>query len=626
MPGLLAELSRDVLTLKTSIDSLAVRSRWLELPPLEPQDWYRILTDKLVPQLDQTPFLVVAVVGGTNIGKSVIFNHLAGFRGSESCPFASGTKHPVCVIPAGFSRQDSLAELFPGFTLEAWDDPQKALAEDATHRLYWQVSEHTPPNLLLLDTPDVDSDAPINWERADAIRRVSDVLVAVLTQQKYNDAAVKQFFRKAAEEGKAAIIVFNQVLLPDDEPIWPQWLQTFTTSTGLAPSAIFLAPLDRRAAEGLSLPFYERSLPTGTELQPAQPVSLMDSLSRLKFEEIKLQTLRGALERVVDPTDGLPAYLAGIRQQSLAFRGAGELLSSQRLAEYNHWPQVPARLVVQQVRQWWTDQRQGWSKTLHRFYDQLGSSLLWPIQALSQQLAGPAEPPWSRYRELEWQAALQAVERVYLQLTLLAELGNPLLQPRLEQLLRGSSRERLLSELKSRQDGVDYDHLLAEVVRDKMLLFQKDQPGLDQFMRRLDQLAAVARPATSIALFVVGVGLPLGEIVAPLVGQAATHAVLHAVGDAAGGAAVAVVGEQAVSGAVSQGAGYLEAWFRGIQLAFTSQRVEWLTSALERQLLGELTMELREATAIASSPELERVEELQRALTARVRQIAGGSL
>ena len=49
------------------------------------------------------------------------------------------------------------------------------------------------PNLVILDTPDVDSDAPVNWQRADAVRQAADVLVAVLTQQKYNDAAVKQF-------------------------------------------------------------------------------------------------------------------------------------------------------------------------------------------------------------------------------------------------------------------------------------------------------------------------------------------------------------------------------------------------------------------------------------------------
>ena len=66
-----------------------------------------------------------------------------------------------------------------------------------------------PPRLLLLDTPDVDSDMPVNWERARSVRESADVLLAILTQQKYNDAAVKQFFRNAAEADKPIIVLFN---------------------------------------------------------------------------------------------------------------------------------------------------------------------------------------------------------------------------------------------------------------------------------------------------------------------------------------------------------------------------------------------------------------------------------
>ena len=35
------------------------------------------------------------------------------------------------------------------------------------------------------------------------------VLLAVLTQQKYNDAAVKQFFRAAVEADKPIVVLFN---------------------------------------------------------------------------------------------------------------------------------------------------------------------------------------------------------------------------------------------------------------------------------------------------------------------------------------------------------------------------------------------------------------------------------
>jgi hypothetical protein len=64
--------------------------------------------------------------------------------------------------------------------------------------LFWRPAAELPDWLLVLDTPDIDSDARVNWQRADAVRRSADVLIAVLTQQKYNDAAVKEFFRRGA--------------------------------------------------------------------------------------------------------------------------------------------------------------------------------------------------------------------------------------------------------------------------------------------------------------------------------------------------------------------------------------------------------------------------------------------
>ena len=61
------------------------------------------------------------------------------------------------------------------------------------------------------------------------------MLVAVLTQQKYNDAAVKQFFRAAVEADKPIIVVFNQCELEADRDV-------------LAAVAGDVLPADRRTA------------------------------------------------------------------------------------------------------------------------------------------------------------------------------------------------------------------------------------------------------------------------------------------------------------------------------------------------------------------------------------------
>ena len=57
---------------------------------------------KLVPQAAAPPALVVAIVGGTNIGKSAIFNHLAGEMATPSAPWPPACRHPVCLVPQDF--------------------------------------------------------------------------------------------------------------------------------------------------------------------------------------------------------------------------------------------------------------------------------------------------------------------------------------------------------------------------------------------------------------------------------------------------------------------------------------------------------------------------------------------
>ena len=239
-------IANAVSRLFLGLQTLQSNAAFLQPTALEGQEWFELLRQKLVPQLGADPWLVAAVVGGTNIGKSVTFNHLAGLKASSTSPMASGTKHPVCLVPDGFTNRHDLQSIFPDFQLHEWTDAESALAETDQHDLFWRPAPELPSTLLVLDTPDIDSAARINWVRADSVRRSADVLIAVLTQQKYNDAIVREFFRKASSEGKSVMIVFNQCLLPEDEQYWPKWVGTFCEETGISPDAVYLVPNDRQ--------------------------------------------------------------------------------------------------------------------------------------------------------------------------------------------------------------------------------------------------------------------------------------------------------------------------------------------------------------------------------------------
>ncbi|MEO1998628.1 MAG: GTPase domain-containing protein, partial [Planctomycetaceae bacterium] len=400
--GACAQTTRE---LNERLQELEQRVSLLEIPALAGREWFELLKHKLLPQLSDDTYLVVAVVGGTHIGKSVVFNHLAGSRASATSPLASGTKHPVCLVPAGFSERHDLSAVFPGFELTQWADGLE-LEEHASHRLFWHTSDQLPENLLVLDTPDIDSDAQVNWTRADNIRHCADVLIAVHTQQKYNDAAVKQFFRKAATENKAVIVVFNQCQLPEDDEIWPIWLTTFADETGIQPEIVYVSPNDRQAAESNQLPFYERQWPPAAHDTNSTSQNLCDDLARLRFNDIKLRSLAGSLNHLLDPETGAAGYLREIAESSKRREAAVALLDEQELVQSKSWPNVPNNLLVPEIRNWWHTRRVGWPKHIHGFYDKVGTGITWPFRTVKHKLTGVPPAPEEAYRRQEWETIL----------------------------------------------------------------------------------------------------------------------------------------------------------------------------------------------------------------------------
>lgn len=615
------ECAAQVAELHRQLGELEFCSGALQLEPLSSAEWFQLLEQKLLPQLGEDAFLVAAVVGGTNIGKSVLFNHLAGTQASATSPLASGTKHVTCLLPKGFGDAHDLGSIFPGFDLQEWSDSGRALEESESDWLFWRESDSLPERLLVLDTPDIDSDARVNWERADKVRRAADVLIAVLTQQKYNDAAVKEFFRRAAAENKFVLVVFNQVHLPDDESYWPLWLRTFCDETGIRPGFLYLAPHDRKAAEENRLEVFERIWPIGESGASTEDASaageqaghrLGEDLAQLHFGEIKLQTLSSSLELVVGE-EGVPGYLNRVRERSGEFRSASELLSTHKLAEIENWPMLRNTLIVEKIRQWWQGQRDGWSAKVHSFYNRIGGSITNGIRFLDEQLRGPQTPPLEAYRAREWEAVLDAIDDVYSRLNWFRELGNPLLQPRLEKLLGATTRQELLDRIRAEHEEADLDLALQTLVTRELENFRQESPEWFKSLRQLDSVAAAARPATSIALFITGFG-PVGSAVGHLATETAVTSVVSVAGDVAAGGVTAAVGETWISNTASSGAAWLEARFRRIHEQFVAERASWLAERLQTYLLGTLPEDLAQAALIPESEPFLSIEKLAESL------------
>lgn len=581
--------------------ALAPTAAHLEAPSPQEQPWFELLTHKLLPQTQGEVCLVVAVVGGTNIGKSVLFNQLAGQNASGVSPLAAGTKHPVCLVPAAWNDGSKLGPFFEGFSLRPWKTPEDPLAESDEHLLFWRRGENVPDRLLLLDTPDIDSDAQINWQRAEFVRQAADVVVAVLTQQKYNDAAVKQFFRRAAETDTPAIVVFNQCDLEEDAEYWPQWLDVFREATGVEVLHVYVVPYDRQAAKSLELPFYPLG-PDGRQA-PANASALRDELAALHFDELKLRTLRGAMAEVLDSEHGVPAYLDWLTLKSGQFAQAAAALESCTLPKVP-WPPLPRAVLIDEIADWWNNtHREGWTRRIHSGYRAVGKAVVWPFRKAKESIAGPAPDPLEEFQRDEKEALVRSVELMFKELERLADVGNDLLRPRLENLLRGEAREDLLERLERDHAqlpavGDDYRRFLHEHLQ----AWTEAHPKAKGWIKGVDRGAALMRPAISVAL-----GLGSGTLLVDRVVDASAQFVIHATAETVTSVALTAEGAAAVAGF---GISRTVAILVGELLAeYGRQRAAWLGDWLEREVLGNLLQEIRQGAEATSEPAFRQMRE-----------------
>ena len=208
-------------------------------------EWRKLLTFKLLPQLAGKDVLVAAVAGGTNTGKSTIFNLLAGAELSPVRATAAATCRPLLVGNQHRFDQGVAGNLVPGLKAryQANDtDPIDRSAPEDT--LFMKACEDLPDHIVLLDVPDVDSIDMVNWDVAENIQAVCDVLVAVLTGEKYQDDQVIAYFRQAAESGRVILPLMNKANAAQDFEVARQQLDDFCEAVGLEERIYFAVPHD----------------------------------------------------------------------------------------------------------------------------------------------------------------------------------------------------------------------------------------------------------------------------------------------------------------------------------------------------------------------------------------------
>ncbi|MDK1021292.1 MAG: 50S ribosome-binding GTPase, partial [Candidatus Hydrogenedentes bacterium] len=251
------------------------------------QEGSDLLTYKLVPHFAGEGCLVAAVTGGTNTGKSTVFNLLLGRDASPMVTTAAATCHPVLAANEMREAQCLESKLVPEFDPRPLTEP--GLATDGSlpaDALFVTREASLPDDLILLDTPDVDSIEKRNWEIAEHIRAAGDVLIAVLTAEKYKDERVVEHFREAVASARVVIPLMNKANPAEDFEVARKQLEEFRSDAGTdAPG--FVVEHDFSIGEDVRRPIQSLD---GTP-------DLRQYLEELDVPNIKERVYAGTMER-----------------------------------------------------------------------------------------------------------------------------------------------------------------------------------------------------------------------------------------------------------------------------------------------------------------------------------------
>ena len=584
------QYAQSILELDGLLEPLRHLAESCGVPAPEHESWYALLKHKLVPQLAGKPFLLVAVMGGTNTGKSLVFNHLAGEPFSAVDHRASGTKHPVCIVPKSDNTspfETILARHFDSFQCIPWSNAEQPLEPTDENYLFWIKGANVPERLLLLDTPDFDADRAVNWDRAKSIRHAADVLIAVLTEQKYNDAAVRLFFRGAADAGKPIIVLFNMVNLESDQQHIARWLEQFRKETGMKPMDVLVVPYDRERAETLNLPFYAVREDTFIH------IDLKTELSELHFDTIKMQTLLGAIKVLDDPKTGVQSYLDTIQRASSQFSEALKTLENIGDADIQ-WSGLPAAILADEVQAWWNSHRPTWSQKVNSVYHKIGGGLLWSVRKTMNYFQGKSSTAsvtsLEDFRAVERQAVIAFVGKIMEKLEGLAGKENPVLRREISELTSGEHRSLLLRRAYSVLDSLPpVDQDFRELLRRRLSDWVTENPKMTAWMHMLDNIMTAAHPIVTVTLALSG-------------GLVATAFMYQAVS----GAAAVAVGEAAIQAGSEGVAGKAAGLFRQIQEDYVLTRARSFSEEFQKELWQDIRTRLQSGASVTESDNFKR--------------------
>jgi hypothetical protein len=193
-------------------------------------------------------WLVAAIVGPNNAGKSALFNGLVGGDHSPSLPTGAATRRLVAAARPELAEQLTADGAGGRFVIAPWRTREEALASaERPEELLLCGVPTMPEGVLLVDAPDFDSIEARNAAAARAVVSAADLVVCVVTKHTYQNAEVVRFLASWLANGRPWIAVYNEQPSAD---VARAHLSKLASDIGSPPIARFGAPYDHAVSEG----------------------------------------------------------------------------------------------------------------------------------------------------------------------------------------------------------------------------------------------------------------------------------------------------------------------------------------------------------------------------------------
>ena len=177
-----------------------------------------LIQGKLLPELQSglSLPLFVSIIGGSNTGKSTLFNALARRIISEAKITAGATKHPLIYIHQQWKDLMMQGDLFVSPEILE-NSAQLLLASEQDHTYLSFHQRDELKDIALIDCPDFDSVYSDNEKVAMRVVNHSDLCIFVTNPHKYKDAVLVDSLQHILQQGKQVFVLFN---MTDDEMLY----------------------------------------------------------------------------------------------------------------------------------------------------------------------------------------------------------------------------------------------------------------------------------------------------------------------------------------------------------------------------------------------------------------------